>query len=215
MNSGAPIFERFGSIFGTWIFSPNGSDFFPGANNLPDAPLSIYFSGNDTDELVISKKGTENFDEIFFDASIHGTQVSRAYQVEKWNIEKYKPNPIAAVIFFAESSLILLKYGPLTLNQSLERISASTNGRFLTIDIEYFTQGGSAVKMKKVFSRKPQTMPNFERIIGGPSSSGWLNPDFRSSSLLKTVKVTIIEVKPVVSPAPFSPSNEKVLPSPR
>lgn len=138
------------SIFGTWIIT-NGSDHYPPIHYLhPDIPVAGFLVGGEGEELVIrqshlEQSSTSNFgvqldqaeqshlanvEEILLTyRSKAQPQATRAYQLGKWNIEKYEKYVISAIIIASLSneastflrSFVIIRYGPGKDNYSIVR----------------------------------------------------------------------------------------------
>ncbi len=110
MSSNIPL-----NLVGKWKLVRDGSDFYPGLDALPDAPLVLKLLGNNDVEFYrIEKKKYIDIEEIDFTYVTKGVSSSRAYQIGVLNYESLNGTDVVVSILhsiddhFKEFSLIRL-----------------------------------------------------------------------------------------------------------
>lgn len=83
------------SLFGKWKLVKDGSDYLPGLENLPDAPLVLKLLGMaDAEFYKIERKKIIDAEEIQFHYVSKNLALNRSYQVGILNIENITGNDV-------------------------------------------------------------------------------------------------------------------------
>ena len=87
------------SLVGKWKLMRDGSDYLPGLDSLPDAPVVLRLIGsNDIEFFKIEKKKIVDAEEIVFTYTSKNFSISKAYQVGILNIENINGNEVTLAI---------------------------------------------------------------------------------------------------------------------
>ncbi len=87
------------NLIGKWRLVKDGSDFLPGLETLPDAPLVLKLLGNnDVEFYKIEKKKIIDAEEIQFSYVTKNVSLSRNFQVGVLNIESVASNDVTLAI---------------------------------------------------------------------------------------------------------------------
>jgi hypothetical protein len=105
------------TLVGRWKLVPEGSDYFPGLDQMADAPLVLKLLGNTEVEFYrIEKRKTLSIEELIFTYVTKGVSITRSYQIGILNYESTNGNNVVLGIIqncdelFFEFSL--LRLGP-------------------------------------------------------------------------------------------------------
>jgi hypothetical protein len=103
------------NLSGRWKLVPQGSDYFPGIDNMNDGPLILKLLGNNDIEFYrIEKRKTVDIEELQFTYVTKGISMSKSYQVGILNYESVVGNSVILGIIqncddlFNEFSLVRL-----------------------------------------------------------------------------------------------------------
>ncbi len=196
------------NIFGRWQAHPI-SDQLPlleSAFNEISPPFSSLLL--DQDELIIERAGPQGSptEEVSFLGRLHSPSVGQrqalaVYQIGAWNVMQYvEGKVVGGICFFVGDAVFVVRQGPRPNAQSLERYSASADGKHLFIDIAI--QDGYLLSMRKVLARISS-----EEIVHRPkfpyslSSAGWSTPSNHNSDCLRDVVAVVTDFKRIRGPA--------------
>jgi hypothetical protein len=105
------------NLSGRWKLIPEGSDFYPGVDNLPDGPLIMKLLGtNDIEFYRIEKRKSLDVEQLQFTYVTKGVSLSKSYQIGILNYESVVGNAVVLGLIqncdelFYEFSL--LRLGP-------------------------------------------------------------------------------------------------------
>jgi hypothetical protein len=207
------------SVFGTWQLS-TVSDNNPPLHRLgQDVPISAYLLGSEGEEFVLRQSSVENtsIEEILITYRNNSLQITRAYQLGKWNIEKYQGSTVGAIVVGTSSvdadskttpincrSFILLRYGTLFGVQSSERISLNSDGSCLVIEIELSFVGVQTTLVKYLRRKTSYESLPFKRFI---VTSAWLNESLHNSYILRGTTITFLKAYEVQTPSAVDHSD--------
>ena len=103
------------NLSGRWKLVNEGSDYYPGLDSLPDAPLILKLLGTTEVEFYrIEKRKIMEIEELHFTYVTKGVSMSRSYQIGVLNYESINGNNVVLGIiqncdeFFHEFSLVRL-----------------------------------------------------------------------------------------------------------
>lgn len=120
------------SLIGKWKLVRDGSDFLPGLDTLPDAPLVLKLLGNqDVEFFKIEKKKFIDIEEVHFTYTSKNCSMTRGYQLGTLNYETVQANDVilGSVQNVSDSFLemVILRLGPKTGQTRFDKLQKPFN----------------------------------------------------------------------------------------
>lgn len=186
-----------------------------------DLPITGYSEGFDDEELIIEELSDHNEVEeinISYQRSQQNLKISRAYQLGKWNIERFegdKKPMVGSIVFvippnnampdaslayeqqtetFTCKRFVIVRYGTFGSFESTEKFTLSEDGKNLEVVINY-RRGKDIVNDVKIFRKVESEVDNQNESMlkSLPRTLGWLSASFHSKNVIDGLQIKYID----------------------